>query len=64
MNTEFETKKAGGKSGTVEWYTPPYIIDALGGKFDLDPCAPKKRLVHSKDLLYKRRQWVNPGLVW
>lgn len=27
------------KSGTVEWLTPPSIIDALG-PFDLDPCAP------------------------
>lgn len=41
MNVGFETKHAGGQSGTNEWYTPPYIIEALGGKFDLDPCAPK-----------------------
>ena len=27
------------KAGTVEWYTPPSIIAALG-PFDLDPCAP------------------------
>lgn len=26
-------------AGTVEWLTPPSIIDALG-PFDLDPCAP------------------------
>ncbi len=25
---------------TVEWYTPPGIFEALGLKFDLDPCAP------------------------
>ena len=25
---------------TVDWYTPPYIFDALGVQFDLDPCAP------------------------
>lgn len=42
MNTNFETKFGGGKSATVEWYTPPYIIEALGNDFDLDPCAPKK----------------------
>lgn len=42
MNTNFETKFGGGKSATVEWYTPPYIIEALGDDFDLDPCAPKK----------------------
>lgn len=27
-------------SGSVIWLTPKYIIDALGGPFDLDPCAP------------------------
>lgn len=42
MNTNFETKFGGGKLATVEWYTPPYIIEALGNDFDLDPCAPKK----------------------
>lgn len=42
MNTNFETKFGGGKSATVEQYTPPYIIEALGNDFDLDPCAPKK----------------------
>jgi hypothetical protein len=42
MNTNFETKFGGGKSATVEWYTPPYIIEALGSNFDLDPAAPKK----------------------
>lgn len=42
MNTNFETKFGGGKAATVEWYTPPYIIEALGNDFDLDPCAPKK----------------------
>lgn len=23
-----------------EWYTPPYIFDALKMEFDLDPCSP------------------------
>lgn len=23
-----------------EWYTPPFIFDALGCQFDLDPCSP------------------------
>lgn len=27
---------------TDEWYTPQWIIDALG-PFDLDPCSPKER---------------------
>jgi hypothetical protein len=42
MNTNFETKFGGGKVATVEWYTPPYIIEALGNDFDLDPAAPKR----------------------
>lgn len=25
---------------SVDWYTPPWIFDALGIEFDLDPCAP------------------------
>lgn len=28
-----------------EWYTPKYIFDALGIKFDLDPCSPGKDIV-------------------
>lgn len=23
-----------------DWYTPPHIFDALGERFDLDPCSP------------------------
>lgn len=42
MNTNFETKFGGGKAATVEWYTPPYIIEVLGNDFDLDPAAPKR----------------------
>jgi len=34
MNTSFERKE-----DSQEWYTPKWIIDALGS-FDLDPCAP------------------------
>lgn len=32
-------------AGTVEWLTPPALIDALGGadSFDLDPCSPESR---------------------
>lgn len=36
MNTSFERSK----QTTDEWYTPKWILDALGS-FDLDPCAPK-----------------------
>lgn len=25
---------------SVDWYTPPWIFEALGISFDLDPCAP------------------------
>lgn len=37
--------KASSKDTTNEWYTPKWVINALGGKksFDLDPCAPTKR---------------------
>ena len=34
MDTSFETT-----TKSVEWYTPPHIVTALGS-FDLDPCAP------------------------
>ncbi len=39
MNTSFERCA----NTTDEWYTPKWIIDALG-EFDLDPCAPEHRL--------------------
>ena len=26
--------------GSDEWYTPPDIFEALGLRFDLDPCSP------------------------
>lgn len=28
------------KALTVEWYTPPWVFDALNIAFDLDPCHP------------------------
>jgi hypothetical protein len=30
----------GYRGGSIEWYTPPGIFDALGLTFDLDPAAP------------------------
>ena len=39
MNTTFEKSK----NSTDEWYTPKWLVDALG-KFELDPCAPENRL--------------------
>lgn len=51
-----------------EWYTPPYIIEALG-EFDLDPCAAHGWRT-AKEHLYKEdngldeewcgRVWLNP----
>lgn len=29
-----------GDGQSVEWYTPPGIIEALGLNYDLDPCSP------------------------
>lgn len=29
-----------GEGQSVEWYTPPGIIEALGLTYDLDPCSP------------------------
>lgn len=26
-----------------EWYSPPWLIRELGGRFDTDPCAPRRR---------------------
>lgn len=61
------------KSGTVEWLTPPDIIEALGGwqSFDLDPCAPMQqptptaRRTYTKAhngliLPWEGRTWLNP----
>lgn len=28
------------RNESIEWYTPPKIFDALGVRFDLDPCSP------------------------
>lgn len=68
MNTNFETSN----TTTVEWYTPPTIIQALG-EFDLDPCtsqvawdfnhSAKKYYTMEDDGLSKEwngRIWMNP----
>lgn len=31
---------------SFEWYTPPFIFDALGVDFDLDPCSPGANKSH------------------
>lgn len=51
-----------------EWYTPPHVLEALGLKFDLDPCSPGKghwvpaRKVYTKRDNGLKRQWR--GLVF
>lgn len=57
---------------SVEWYTPPEIFEALGLRFDLDPCSPPGGLpwvpadrflsaaddgLHSP---WEGRVWMNP----
>jgi hypothetical protein len=61
------------KAQTVDWLTPPAIIDALGGpdSFDLDPATPdampwataRSRYTRADNGLFKRwfgRVWLNP----
>lgn len=57
---------------TMEWFTPPWLFDALGVQFDLDPCHPVERLpwvpaarvynVHDDGLVlaWKGMVWLNP----
>lgn len=30
---------------TVEWYTPPWVFEAMALQFDLDPCTPVGRVL-------------------
>lgn len=65
MNTSFER----GRNTTDEWYTPRWILDALG-EFDLDPCAPYRDFHTARRCLTKEddglarpwdgRVWCNP----
>jgi len=32
------------KNKTVDWYTPKWVFDSLGIKFDLDPCQPEEKI--------------------
>jgi DNA N-6-adenine-methyltransferase (Dam) len=58
---------------TDEWWTPPEVFEALGLKFNLDPCAPpagealwlpvKRRYTREDDglsLPWRGRVWLNP----
>lgn len=62
-----------GNGGSPEWYTPPSIFDALGLRFDLDPCAPSppsapwlpvdRRFTRADDGMaqpWGGRVWLNP----
>lgn len=42
MSTGF-THETYGKE-TVDWYTPPWVFEKMGIRFDLDPCHPIKRI--------------------
>ena len=46
------------KAKTIEWLTPPYIVDALG-PFDLDPCSP---LIRPRDTASKHYTMKDDGL--
>jgi hypothetical protein len=62
MNTSFERSK---EKSTVEWYTPKYIIDALGGRFDLDPASSQTALamnnsamkIYTKEINGLENEW-------
>lgn len=57
---------------TVDWFTPPWIFERLGLRFDLDPCAPAGGLPwipaerfyslpdDGLDLPWSGRVWCNP----
>lgn len=42
---------------SVEWYTPPHILEALG-PFDDDPCTPGK--TDGLTRAWRGRVWLNP----
>ncbi len=49
MSTGFTHEKQSSTASsdeTNQWFTPKYIFDALGAKFDLDPCSPGEGLTH------------------
>ena len=65
MDTSFQRSRG----ASQEWYTPRYIIEALG-PFDLDPCAPTETFYTAAACYTKQigglsrpwsgRVWLNP----
>lgn len=63
---------AGISNENDEWYTPPWMFEALGVEFDLDPCSPgappsfvraKRHLTKADNGLaaeWSGRVWLNP----
>jgi hypothetical protein len=54
------------KSGqSDDWFTPKYIVDALGERFDLDVAAPSKHNIPAR-VWYSTDGLTNPwfGFVW
>ena len=54
---------------SVEWYTPPWIFDALKLEFDLDPCQPVGGIdwipaKHYYSIEDDGLSWTWDGLVW
>lgn len=60
------------RGNTVEWYTPPGLLEALGLSYDLDPCSPpgglpwvpaRRVFCEADDGLsqpWEGRVWLNP----
>lgn len=65
MDVHFER----GKDTTNEWYTPKWILDALG-EFDIDPCAPEKPLYRTAKVMIDKNTdglltpWLGGGRIW
>lgn len=66
------TKKVRARS-SVEWYTPPYIIEALtkaaGRRFDLDVCSPREKHWTAKRCLTPKQdglkaKWPTGKFIW
>jgi hypothetical protein len=69
MDVRFERKHKGA-AGTIEWFTPPSIVGALGG-FDMDVCTDRLFIHQYAPIIFdieddglaqewKGRVWCNP----